>query len=41
MARMGGGTVVGKLNRRKKIGIHKRVGWEDVSWTNVAQDRDG
>ena len=25
----------------KKIGIHKRVGWEDVSWTNLAQDRDG
>ena len=37
-----GGTVwQGHLIEGGKIGIHKRVGWEDVGWTKVAQDRDG
>jgi uncharacterized protein YbdZ (MbtH family) len=38
---MGGGTVVGKLNRMEKCGSHIQVGWEDMDWSNVARDRDG
>ena len=41
VARMGGGTVVGKLNRKEQIGIHERFGRKEVSWTNLARDRDG